>query len=60
MYKFLYFGKWYCSGLALDEILQKHDTADELWGYAINDSGKVSMTPTVLSADQITNIQIMK
>ena len=60
MYKFLYFGKWYCSGLSLDEIIRKHEKADEIWAYSINDAGKVAMHPSILSADMITNITIMK
>ena len=60
MYKFLYFNKWYASGLPLDEIVRKHDAGAELWGYAINDAGKVAMHPSILSADRITNIEIMK
>ena len=60
MYKFLYFGKWYCSGLSLDEIIRKHDNKDEIWAYNINDAGKVAMHPSILSADKITNITIMK
>lgn len=50
MYKFLYFGKWYASGLSLDEI----------WAYGIDDAGKVAMHPSILSADKITNMQAMK
>ena len=60
MYKFLYFGKWYCSGLSLDEILRKYDNRDEIWAYSINDAGKVAMHPSILSADKITNIQAMQ
>ena len=60
MYRFLYFGKSYCSGLSLDEILRKHDAGDEIWGYGINESGAISMHPTILSADKITNIEILK
>lgn len=60
MYKFLYFGKWYCSGLSLDEITRAHDNGGELWGYHINETGKVAMHPSILSADKISNIQVMK
>ena len=60
MWKFLYFGKWYCSGLSLDEIIRKHDSKDELWAYEIGKGEKVSMTPTIISAESITNIQQMK
>ena len=60
MFKFLYFGKWYASGLSLDEILRKHDNCNEIWAYSINDAGKVAMHPSILSADKITNITIMK
>ena len=60
MFKFLYFGKWYASGLSLDEILRKHDNYEEIWAYSINESGNVAMCPSILSADKITNITIMK
>lgn len=60
MYKFLYFGKWYCSGLSLDEIIRLHDNKKEIWGYAVFDDNKVAMTPSILSADKISNITIMK
>ena len=60
MYKFLYFGKWYVSGLSLDEIVRLHDNNCEIWAYGINDAGKVAMHPSILSADKITNITIMK
>lgn len=60
MYKFLYFGKWYASGLGLDEIVRKHDRGDEIWGYRVMDDGKVAMSPSILSADRISNITIMK
>lgn len=60
MWKFLYFGKWYCSGLSLDEIIRKHDLKDELWAYEIGKDDKVSMVATIISAESITNIQQMK
>ena len=60
MYKFLYFNKWYASGLSLDEIMRLHDNKDEIWGYAVFDDNKVAMHPSILSADKITNIQVMK
>lgn len=60
MWKFLYFGKWYCSGLSLDEIIRKHDSKDELWAYKIGKDDKVSMVATIISAESITNIQQMK
>lgn len=60
MYKFLYFNKWYASGLSLDEIIRKYDNKDEIWAYGINDAGEVAMHPSILSADKITNITIMK
>ena len=60
MFKFLYFNKWYASGLSLDEIIRKYDNKDEIWAYSINDAGKVAMHPSILSADKITNITIMK
>ena len=60
MYKFLYFGKWYCSGLSLDEIIRKYENKDEIWGYGVNDAGKVAMHPSILSAEKITNIQAMQ
>lgn len=65
MYKFLYFGKWYCSGLSLDEITRAHDNGGELWAYELKYYGKKlgtrpSIIASVLSADKISNIQAMK
>ena len=60
MYKFLYFDKWYASGLSLDEIVRLHDSKSEIWGYAVDDNNRVAMHPSILSADMITNITIMK
>ena len=59
MYKFLYFNKQYCSGLSLDEIVKARDLVKELFVYAVDKSGKVSSVPTVISADKITNIEVM-